>query len=69
MKKFIYTSIIVILLTSLLTNTVFAHPSLLYVEYDECSKEENMSGEDELWYRLDNLDGQEMKMVIHLPNG
>ena len=66
MKKFIYTSIIVILLTSLLTNTVFAHPSLLYVEYDECSKEENMSGEDELWYRLDNLDGQEMKMVIHL---
>ena len=44
-----------ILIVSLPTNFVFAHPRILDVEYDNCMPEEDIAGENELWYNIDSF--------------
>ena len=56
-------SIFLILSFSLIT---MAHPLLLNVTYDECSKEDLVDGENELWYRIDDVFPRFLDTFLHL---
>ena len=66
MKKFFRLLFAFILIVSLSTNFVFAHPRILNIEYDNCMPEENIAGENELWYNIDRMDTRLTKSSIHL---
>ena len=46
--------------------TTAAHPLILNVSYDDCSQEDIIDGENELWYKIDELFPQYANMPFHL---
>ena len=54
LQKIIAFSLCVLLILSF-SLTTMAHPLLLNVTYDECSQENLVDGENELWYKLDEV--------------
>ncbi len=69
MKKIcsiVFVLLISILLLSLISNMTFAHSNLLNVTYDECSKEQNLTGENELWYKIDETFFNRPGTAFHL---
>ena len=66
MKKVMSILVILSLITSLCTITVLAHSTKLNIEYDDCSKEENVAGDNELWYKVDEIFYNRPNGVFHL---
>ena len=65
MKKMIsFVLLFVLILYSSLS--ILAHPTMLNVNYDECSQEEHIDGEDELWYRIDEIFPPSSGISLHM---
>ena len=65
LQKIIAFSLCVLLILSF-SLTTMAHPLLLNVTYDECSQENLVDGENELWYKLDEVFNHPFNMPFHL---
>lgn len=68
-KKILKITAVINLVCALIMSLYFtasAHDHVLSVSYDECSVQKNESGEDELWYIVNDIDNTVPGLSIHI---
>lgn len=65
LQKIVAFLLCIFLILSLSLTTV-AHPLILNISYDECSQEELVDGENEIWYKIDEISTGFPNTSLHL---
>ena len=66
MKKYFSMLIILVIFCLAFSTNISGHSNHVDIQYDDCSKEENVAGENERWYNIDDLDANVANISSHL---